>query len=43
MRPLTEVCHPVHHAHFHVWVQIKTDIKGQRLNQIIQNARKVLA
>lgn len=26
--------------HFPVWVQIKTDIEGQRLNQIIQNARK---
>jgi endonuclease/exonuclease/phosphatase family metal-dependent hydrolase len=25
--------------HFPVWVQIKTDIEGQRLNQIIQNAR----
>ncbi len=27
--------------HFPVWVQIKTDIEGQRLNQIIQNTRKV--
>lgn len=27
--------------HFPVWVQIKTDIEGQRLNQIIQNAAKV--
>ena len=27
--------------HFPIWVQIKTDIEGQRLNQIIQNARKV--
>jgi endonuclease/exonuclease/phosphatase family metal-dependent hydrolase len=27
--------------HFPVWVQIMTDIEGQRLNQIIQNARKV--
>ncbi len=26
--------------HFPVWVQIKTDIEGQRLNQIIQNARR---
>lgn len=26
--------------HFPVWVQIKTDIEDQRLNQIIQNARK---
>ena len=26
--------------HFPVWVQIKTDIEGQRLNQIVQNARK---
>ncbi len=26
--------------HFPVWVQIKTDIEGQRFNQIIQNARK---
>lgn len=25
--------------HFPVWVQINTDIEGQRLNQIIQNAR----
>ena len=25
--------------HFPVWVQIKTDIEGQRLTQIIQNAR----
>ncbi len=27
--------------HFPVWVQIKTDIEGQRLNQIIQTAAKV--
>ena len=27
--------------HFPLWVQIKTDIEGQRLNQIVQNARKV--
>jgi hypothetical protein len=26
--------------HFPVWVQIKTDIEEQRLNQIIQNAKK---
>lgn len=26
--------------HFPVWVQIKTDIDGERLTQIVQNARK---
>ena len=26
--------------HFPVWVQIKTDIDGERLSQIVQNARK---
>ena len=26
--------------HFPLWVQIKTDIEGQRLNQIVQNARR---
>jgi endonuclease/exonuclease/phosphatase family protein len=26
--------------HFPVWVQVKTDIEGQRLNQIVQDGRK---
>jgi endonuclease/exonuclease/phosphatase family metal-dependent hydrolase len=26
--------------HFPVWVQIKTDIDGERLSQIVQNAKK---
>ncbi len=26
--------------HFPIWVQIKTDIDGERLNQIVQNAKK---
>ena len=26
--------------HFPIWVQIDTDIDGQRLNQIVQNAKK---
>ena len=26
--------------HFPVWVQIKTDIDGERLTQIVQNAKK---
>ena len=26
--------------HFPVWVQLKTDIDGERFNQIVQNARK---
>lgn len=27
--------------HFPVWVQLKTDIDGERFNQIVQNARKL--
>lgn len=26
--------------HFPIWVQVKTDIDGERLNQIVQNAKK---
>ena len=26
--------------HFPVWVQIKTDIDGERLNEIVQDAQK---
>jgi endonuclease/exonuclease/phosphatase family metal-dependent hydrolase len=27
--------------HFPIWVQIKTDIDGERFNQIIQNSKKI--
>ncbi len=27
--------------HFPVWVHIKTDIDGERLNQIVQNSKKI--
>ena len=27
--------------HFPLWVQIKTDIDGERLNQIVQNSQKI--
>jgi hypothetical protein len=26
--------------HFPIWLQVKTDIDGQRLNQIVQNSQK---